>query len=74
MHDHSGDGSSEPLAYLPRPFPPGQLVVTEVVSASDVDPGPKLTLYLEHVPAGFLSPADDYVEGRPSGPANSSTM
>ena len=70
----SGDGASGPapegpavggpLAYLPRPVPPGQLVVVEVVPASEVDPGPKLPLYLDRVPAGFPSPADDYVEGR----------
>ena len=54
----SGDGAAQ------SPIEPGQLVVTAVVEASSVRPGPDLPLYLERVPAGFPSPADDYVEGR----------
>ncbi|WP_179299601.1 hypothetical protein [Rubrivirga marina] len=49
---HLGDGAST------RPLPPGELVV-EVLPASAVAPSPRLQLYLEHVPAGFLYPADD---------------
>jgi DNA polymerase V len=55
---HSGDGDS------PRPVPPGQLVVTAVTSAEDVARGPELPLFLSRVPAGFPSPAEDYVEAR----------
>lgn len=55
---HVGDGASRPA------LAPGQLVVTECVPASDLARGPRLPLYLERVPAGFPSPADDYVEGR----------
>ena len=59
----SGDGASLHWREDDRwPTPPGQLVVTAVVAASEVDPGPDLPLFLEHVPAGFPSPADDYVE------------
>ena len=46
------------------PLPPGELVCTLVVAAGAVDPGPALPLLVETVPAGFPSPADDYVEGR----------
>ena len=53
---HLGDGHAAPAV------PPGQLVVVAVLPASEVDPGPRLPLYLESVPAGFPSPADDYVE------------
>jgi DNA polymerase V len=53
----SGDGQSG------RPLPPGQLVVTDVTAADDLARGPALPLVLERVPAGFPSPADDYVEG-----------
>ena len=42
-------------------MPPGELVVTAVLPASDVA-GPTLPLVLSHVAAGFPSPADDYVE------------
>ena len=53
----SGDGrASAP------PTPPGELVVTAVLPASSLDPGPELPLVLSHVPAGFPSPADDYIE------------
>ena len=58
--DDLGDGQ----AGRPRPVPPGQLVVTAVVPASGVERGPELPLFLERVPAGFPSPADDYVEDR----------
>ena len=54
----SGDGASKP------PVPPGELVVTDVVPADTVARGPELPLVLSLVPAGFPSPADDYVEGR----------
>lgn len=54
----SGDGHDG------RPLPPGQLVAVEVVPADDVPRGPALPSYLEHVPAGFPSPADDYAEDR----------
>ena len=67
-HPHSGDGASGDGAPTcgpsDRPIPPGQLVVTAIVPASEVEPGPRLPLYLDRVPAGFPSPADDYVEGR----------
>ena len=53
----SGDGHADA-----PPVPPGELVVTAVVLASGVDPGPSLPLVLSHVAAGFPSPADDYVE------------
>lgn len=58
LPSYEGDGASTP------PLTPGQLVVVEVVPASALDPGPRRPLYLEHVPAGFPSPADDYVENR----------
>lgn len=54
----SGDGAAS------RPLPPGALVVTEVIVADDLPRGPRLPLFLETVPAGFPSPADDYVEDR----------
>ena len=53
----SGDGQ-----HGPPPAAPGELVVVEVVRAGDVGRGPALPLVLSHVPAGFPSPADDYVE------------
>ena len=56
---HSGDGQADSYA----PIAPGQLVVTTVVPASEIDPGPALPLVLSRVEAGFPSPADDYVEG-----------
>ena len=46
------------------PIPPGELVVTLVLPAADVEPGPALPILVETVPAGFPSPADDYVESR----------
>jgi len=55
---YGGDGAAG------RPLPPGELVVVEVLPASALDPGPRRPLYLEQVPAGFPSPADDYVEDR----------
>ena len=58
LRSHAGDGASTP------PLAPGQLVVVEVLPAADVAPGARLPLYLEHIPAGFPSPADDYVENR----------
>ena len=64
----SGDGASGDRAPSggpgDRPVPPGHLVVTAVVPASDVPRGPELPLFLDRVPAGFPSPADDYLEGR----------
>ena len=53
----SGDGDAERM-----PCPPGELIVTSVVRAEDLDTGPALPLVLWHVPAGFPSPADDYIE------------
>ena len=53
----SGDGHADRL-----PCPPGELVVTSVTRAEDLDGGPSLPLVLAHVAAGFPSPADDYVE------------
>lgn len=47
-----------------RPLPPGALVVVAVTPAVAVARGPRLPLYLDRVPAGFPSPADDYVEER----------
>ena len=57
LDPHSGDGASVP------PATPGALLITAVVPASDVSPGPRLPLVLSRVSAGFPSPADDYVEG-----------
>ena len=54
----SGDGAAGPSV------PPGALVVTEVILADDLPRGPRLPLFLETVPAGFPSPADDYIEDR----------
>ena len=54
---HAGDGASDP------PATPGALLITAVVPASAVAPGPRLPLVLSRVSAGFPSPADDYVEG-----------
>lgn len=54
----SGDGA------LTAPLPPGELVVRAVVPVSALPPPPRLPLFLSTVPAGFPSPADDYVEAR----------
>ncbi|MEO0559748.1 MAG: translesion error-prone DNA polymerase V autoproteolytic subunit [Bacteroidota bacterium] len=61
---HSGDGQSgDGLSVgLAPPIPPGQLIITDILAAEDLDRGPTLPLVLSHVPAGFPSPADDYVE------------
>ncbi len=62
----AGDGSADLASGGPAgpPVPPGALVVTEILLADDLPRGPRLPLFLETVPAGFPSPADDYVEDR----------
>ncbi|MEL6614101.1 MAG: translesion error-prone DNA polymerase V autoproteolytic subunit [Bacteroidota bacterium] len=56
LTSHSGDGADRP------PVPPGELLVTAFVPASEIAPGPRLPVVLSRVSAGFPSPADDYVE------------
>lgn len=60
--DSAGDSASS--ARTDAPVPPGQLVVAGLLLADDLPRGPRLPLFLETVPAGFPSPADDYVEDR----------
>lgn len=62
MPSSAPSGDSD--AAVPRPLPPGALVVVAVTSADALTRGPRLPLYLDRVPAGFPSPADDYVEER----------
>ena len=60
--DHAGDGATGD-GVPGRPATPGALLVTAMVAAAEVAPGPRLPLVLSRVSAGFPSPADDYVEG-----------
>ena len=58
----SGDSAAPVSDELP--VRPGDLLVSEVIVADDLARGPRLPLFLETIPAGFPSPADDYVEAR----------